>query len=92
MFLSFENVYIDEISLITVCFDLGEIEISLEGPEKTQLNIQNNDNNSITVTFTPQLPAIYKVHVNCSGSPIPGSPFVCKVSGVRNAGQIFGDA
>lgn len=58
---------------------LGGISISLEGPKKTPVNIQDNRNKTITVSFTPELAGTYMVNVSSAGKPVPGSPFVCHV-------------
>jgi len=59
--------------------NVGSLNITLEGPKQTPVNVTNNQNNTYTVTFTPELSGDYKVKVISAGKDIAGSPFVCKV-------------
>lgn len=51
----------------------------MEGPKKTLVNAKDNGNNTITVTFTPEVAGTYKVNVSSAEAPLPGSPFICSV-------------
>ncbi|RWS29786.1 Cheerio / Filamin-A/C -like protein [Leptotrombidium deliense] len=59
------------------------VEFFMEGPsEPVPLQcIENSDDGSIGVSYSPILSGEYKIHVRCSGQHIDGSPFNVSVAG-----------
>lgn len=60
---------------------LGGLNITIEGPRQTPLRVTDNGDNTSGVSFTPEVAGVYKLAVTQAGKNIPGSPFICKVTG-----------
>ena len=55
--------------------------MKIDGPAKTDMKRQDNNDGSATVSYLPMTPGAYNIHISYKGTPIKGSPFAAKVSG-----------
>lgn len=62
---------------------IGGLNVSVQGPRKSPIDIRDNGNGTCTVTFTPEVTGTYTVNVTSAGRPIRGSPFTVKVMGTE---------
>lgn len=51
----------------------------VEGPSKTDIHVEDNDDNTCTVSYTPMLPGDYQVFIKFANRDIAGSPFSTKI-------------
>ena len=70
----------------------GSLGVSVSGPHPPKpINIVNNEDGTMDVTYHPIAPGDYKIEVQWANQHISGSPFTAVVSGnaVRNSKQVF---
>ena len=70
----------------------GSLGVSVSGPHPPKpIEIQNNEDGTMQVTYHPIAPGDYKIDVMWANQHISGSPFTATVSGkaVRNAKNVF---
>ena len=70
----------------------GSLGVSVSGPHPPKpINIVNNEDGTMDVTYHPIAPGDYKIEVQWANQHISGSPFTATVSGeaVRNSKQVF---
>lgn len=53
--------------------------VLVEGPSKTDIHVEDNDDNTCTVSYTPMLPGDYQVFIKFANKDIAGSPFTTKI-------------
>ncbi|KAL3851735.1 hypothetical protein ACJMK2_015452 [Sinanodonta woodiana] len=58
----------------------GKVAVTVDGPVKPKVDIQENPNGTTDVTYYPTVPGDYKVGVTYSDEPIPKSPFTAKIA------------
>ncbi len=72
----------------------GSLGVSVSGPHPPKpINIVNNEDGTMDVTYHPIAPGDYKIEVQWANQHISGSPFTASVSGqaVRNSKQVFAE-
>ena len=57
----------------------GNLQVTVDGPTKTPVNIKDQANNVVKCEYTPTVPGDYTVNVQYEGVHIPNSPFSVKV-------------
>jgi len=57
----------------------GGIKVSMEGPSKPEIKFKHMEDGQTGVTYKPNEPGDYKLHITYADQPIPGSPFPIKV-------------
>ena len=70
----------------------GNLGVSVSGPHPPKpINIVNNEDGTMDVTYHPIAPGEYKIEVQWANQHISGSPFTAVVTGeaVRNSKQVF---
>lgn len=70
----------------------GNLGVSVSGPHPPKpINIVNNEDGTMDVTYHPIAPGDYKIEVQWANQHISGSPFTAVVTGqaVRNSQQVF---
>lgn len=60
----------------------------VEGPSKTDIHVEDNDDNTCTVSYTPMLPGDYQVFIKFANRDIAGSPFSTKI--IPASGRLIG--
>lgn len=60
----------------------GDLEINIEGPRVSQVDTEINDNEDGTcvVSYTPTRPGIYVINVKFAGDHVPGNPFTVEIT------------
>ena len=64
---------------------VGGLSVAVEGPSKAEircsadLEYEDDDNSSYTVTYYPLIAGTYSIGVQVAGKHIPGSPFTANV-------------
>lgn len=53
----------------------AKLQVTVEGPSKTQVNLNDNKDGTITVSYLPLLPGEYKIKISFDGKQLVGSPF-----------------
>ena len=70
----------------------GPLNVSVRGPHPPKpIEIANNEDGSMSISYHPKAPGDYKVSVQWGGQDIPGSPFVVPVTGkaARNSKDVY---
>ena len=70
----------------------GSISVSVSGPHPPKpIEITNNEDNTMTVTYHPKAPGDYKIEVFWADGHISGSPFTASIAGTatRNPQLVF---
>ena len=57
----------------------AKLNVTVEGPSKTQVDLSDNKDGTITVGYTPTLPGEYKVKISFDGKQLVGSPFITTI-------------
>lgn len=52
-----------------------KLNVTVDGPSKTQVNLQDNKDGTITVNYVPLTPGEYKIKISFDGKQVIGSPF-----------------
>lgn len=58
----------------------GTLSLSVEGPSKANIKLENRDNGFLGARYTVDKPGMYGVHIKYNDEHIPGSPFMVNVS------------
>lgn len=58
----------------------SKLNVVVEGPSKTPVNLNDNKDGTITVSYTPGLPGEYKIKMSFDGKQVVGSPFITVIS------------
>ena len=69
----------------------GPLNVSVRGPHPPKpIEISNNEDGSMNVSYRPKAPGQYKISVLWGGQDIPGSPFSAEITGkaIRNAKDV----
>lgn len=53
----------------------AKLSVTVDGPSKTSVNLQDNKDGTIGVSYVPTLPGEYKVKISFDGKQVVGSPF-----------------
>lgn len=59
----------------------GGLSLSVEGPSKADIQCKDNENGTLTVSYTPTEPGYYIVNLKFADHHVRGSPFTVKVTG-----------
>lgn len=57
----------------------AKLNVSVEGPSKSQVNCTDNKDGTITVNYLPLVPGDYKIKITFDGKQIIGSPFTARI-------------
>lgn len=57
----------------------GALNFDVEGPSKCDIDVEDNGDGTVTVTYTPQEPGEYTINVTLDGAQAPGGPFYPQV-------------
>lgn len=58
----------------------AKLNVSVEGPSKTQVNLNDNKDGTIAVSYQPLSPGEYKIKISFDGKQVVGSPFTTTVT------------
>ena len=58
----------------------AKLNVSIDGPSKTTVSLNDNKDGTITVNYLPLLPGEHKIKVSFDGKQVVGSPFVTEIS------------
>ncbi|GFS01516.1 filamin-A [Elysia marginata] len=58
----------------------GALSLSVEGPSKASIKLENRDNGFLGARYTVDKPGMYGVHIKYNDEHIPGSPYMVNVS------------
>lgn len=58
----------------------AKLNVTLDGPSKSQVNLADNKDGTITVSYTPLVPGEYKIKISFDGKQVVGSPFTAIVN------------
>nr|AKS48135.1 filamin-like protein-1 [Mytilus coruscus] len=61
------------------CTSPGELGINVDGPMECQIDVTENPNGTVDVSYMPEKPGNYNIDVTYGGIQIPGSPFKPKI-------------
>lgn len=53
----------------------SKLNVAIEGPSKTSVNLSDNKDGTISVTYVPLLPGEHKIKISFDGKQVVGSPF-----------------
>lgn len=53
----------------------AKLNVAIEGPSKTPVNLADNKDGTISVTYQPAIPGEYKIKISFDGKQVVGSPF-----------------
>lgn len=53
--------------------------ILVEGPSKTDIHVEENNDRTCTVSYTPSLPGDYQICIKYADHDIAGSPFTARI-------------
>lgn len=59
----------------------GGLSVVIEGPHRSEVELQNYENNVYQVEYSPHEPGIYILNIRYANEHIQGSPFLLNVSG-----------
>ena len=59
----------------------GNLQVSVEGPSKADIQCKDNKDGTIGVTYMPPAPGDYKINIKFGDKPIKGSPYLAKITG-----------
>ncbi|XP_055935732.1 filamin-A-like isoform X2 [Argiope bruennichi] len=59
---------------------IGKIDVSVNGPLRTEVSCHDNKDGTMTITYVPPSPGEYKVSIRAGNQHIKGSPFTTKVT------------
>lgn len=62
---------------------LGKINVSVDGPSKTEVTCHDNNDGTMSITYVPPSPGEYKIAIKAGDRHIRGSPFSAKITGKR---------
>ena len=61
------------------CTAPGELGINVDGPMECKIDVKDNQDGTIDVSYMPEKPGQYNIDVTYGGTQIPGSPFKPKI-------------
>ena len=76
-----ETATVGEVSSFDiVCPDRGQVKVNVKGPKGVKIQMEQKQENSCTVHWTPEVAGTYEVlvYLNKSGIPAAGSPYTVK--------------
>lgn len=59
----------------------GGLNVAVEGPSKAEINVHDNKDGTVSVSYLPAAPGEYKISIKFADKPIKGSPFTAKITG-----------
>ncbi|XP_037087159.1 filamin-A-like [Pollicipes pollicipes] len=59
----------------------GGLSLAVEGPSKADISCHDNKDGTVSVSYLPTSPGVYKIAVKFSDKHIKGSPFAVKITG-----------
>ncbi|KAK7101856.1 filamin-A-like isoform X2 [Littorina saxatilis] len=57
----------------------GQLSVVIKGPKEPKMDIKDNKDGTCTVTYFPEVPGEYKIHITHAQIPIIGSAFTAKI-------------
>lgn len=57
----------------------AKLNVTVEGPGKTQVSLSDNKDGTITVSYLPLVAGEYKIKVSFDGKQVVGSPFITQI-------------
>ncbi|XP_013773514.1 tripartite motif-containing protein 2-like isoform X1 [Limulus polyphemus] len=79
-------------SLQTVGGDPVAVELRYENGDEVEVQLLDQNDGTYSIKYTPELPGIYKLHINIFGRPIKDSPYQFTSSEHINPVFCFGSA
>ena len=61
----------------------GKIDVSVDGPTKTEVSCHDNNDGTMSITYVPPSPGEYKISIKAGDKHIRGSPFSAKITGKK---------
>ena len=59
----------------------GNLQLSVEGSSKADIQCKDNKDGTIGVTYMPPAPGEYRINIKFGDKPVKGSPYLAKVTG-----------
>lgn len=57
----------------------AKLNVTVDGPSKTQVSLADNKDGTITVSYTPLVPGEYNIKISFDGKQVVGSPFATTI-------------
>uniref|UniRef100_A0A6G1SDR5 Filamin-A n=1 Tax=Aceria tosichella TaxID=561515 RepID=A0A6G1SDR5_9ACAR len=58
----------------------AKLNVTVEGPSKTQVELSDNRDGTITVSYSALVPGEYKIKISFDGKQVVGSPFITEIN------------